>query len=746
MANWNLFRGNFAQTGVSADSGPSRGRIAWKTPLGRQWYSPPLVIDGRAYQACPSRLGRKLICIDVETGGVVWEAMGLRGAGEDELPDRIRLSSRIVRAGHSLFVRALNDDGIYEIAAEDGSCRRVIRGNGILDYRTHPAPIFAGGEQHLVFPLGTQAAAGASGSATGDRIWRDMACRRTDTGELLWTYRVGQYFGTPAITDDSICVGTADGYVSVLDLTAPSSTDTAIGTARPRRIRWEEKLPAAVNASPAVEDGRAFFGCEDGWLYCRTVADGAGLWSYAAGDPEPRAFINFSTPAFAEGMVFIGDARGRLHLVAKDTGTGRVLWQADDWIRARPAPIDGGVIVACIDGSVSRVDYRGSVVWRADLGPWHLTCDPVVSGDSVLVVGSDMVLSCLAADTGTLRWAETLVEYPEDWVAFDEFQSSPAVSDSRVFVGSPGHFMTAVDAASGSRLWRYETGGEIPADPICVDGRVYFGQQGGESGYFCARAADGSILWRQELGRVWAAANLHEGRLFIAGAGGTAYCLDPESGSIRWQFQASSDLYAAPPVFEDLVYFGSWDYWLYALHADTGRLAWRFDAETYLDSGAPAVRHGRLYLPTMGPRFYCLDARTGAILWTFAPQKCWTTNASPAVTEDRVVMTVFAEGGHPYEPYDIWTYCLDAFDGRVLWKYHAGGLNGPTVAGGRVYFGSTSRGDHRFYCLDLAGRGDGTTDCLFTVDLDFNVLESCTAIYGDRAYVYAEDGYLYAIE
>lgn len=78
--------------------------------------------------------------------------------------------------------------------------------------------------------------------------------------------------------------------------------------------------------------------------------------------------------------------------------------------------------------------------------------------------------------------------------------------------------------------------------------------------------------------------------------------------------------------------------------------------------------------------------------------------------------------------------------------YPAGGLNGPTIAKNKVCFGSTSRGDHTFYCLDLEGNGDGTTDCLFKTPLEFNVLESCTAIVGDCAYVYAEDGYVYAIE
>ena len=72
MADWNLFRGNSSQTGYTDDPGPSKGTIRWKIPLGRQWYSPPYVEDGKVYQACPGRKGRKILCVDLGTGETVW--------------------------------------------------------------------------------------------------------------------------------------------------------------------------------------------------------------------------------------------------------------------------------------------------------------------------------------------------------------------------------------------------------------------------------------------------------------------------------------------------------------------------------------------------------------------------------------------------------------------------------------------------------------------------------------------------
>ena len=48
--------------------------------------------------------------------------------------------------------------------------------------------------------------------------------------------------------------------------------------------------------------------------------------------------------------------------------------------------------------------------------------------------------------------------------------------------------------------------------------------------------------------------------------------------------------------------------------------------------------------------------------------------------------------------------------------------------------------------MDLKGNDDGTTRRVFRCERSYNVLESCSAVSGDLAFVYAEDGHFYAIE
>ena len=741
------FRSNPQHTAYTDDPGPSNGEITWKTPLGRQWYSPPLVRDDRVFVVSPGRKGRKLLAVDLSNGETVWESVGTREPAAGALPARMRLSSAIVDAGSSLYVRPLDHDTIYGIDPTDGSVADTIPDAGSLDYRTHQQPLIAGDDRWLLYPAGTGAGTGPSTGQIDPRIWHTLVCYDLERAETSWRFQIGQFFCAPVISGEFVYVGTAEGYVYALRLEPPAVEADGLGIASVARIAWSFKAGASVNGGIEVHGGTVFFGANDGVIYAVDAESGSERWRTHVGEPESHSFVQFSRPLVAHGVLYTGSAGAEL--LALDLATGNVLSRnpAADWVRARPAAADDAVVIASMDGTVACMDSADlSARWERTINRWHLTCDPVIAGDRLLVITSDMTLHCLRLDGGSTIWSRAIVEYPEDYVAFDEYQSSPTVADGTVYVGTPGHFIAAIDAVSGVERWKYEVGGEVPADPIVADGRVFCGQQGGEGRYFCLDASTGDVVWEQHLGRVWAGSNLVDGLLYVPGAEGVAWCLKADDGTIVWRRALSSDLYVAPLIWDDNVGFGSWDEWFYTFDRHTGELRWRFHAETFLDSSASLYFDESIYVPTMGPRFFCLDAATGAERWRYVPDPIWTTNASPAVSGDRLIVTVFLAGGMPWKPYTIHTRCLDRHTGEEIWSFPSGGLNGATIAGDRVYFASTARGDHGFYCVDLAGNGDGTTNQHFRVELGFTTLESCVAISGERAYVYAEDGYLYAID
>ena len=59
--------------------------------------------------------------------------------------------------------------------------------------------------------------------------------------------------------------------------------------------------------------------------------------------------------------------------------------------------------------------------------------------------------------------------------------SSPAVVDGVVYIGSGDEYVYALDAATGKQDWRFQTGGYVLSPPAVMDGVVYIGSSGGYS-------------------------------------------------------------------------------------------------------------------------------------------------------------------------------------------------------------------------------------------------------------------------
>jgi len=69
------------------------------------------------------------------------------------------------------------------------------------------------------------------------------------------------------------------------------------------------------------------------------------------------------------------------------------------------------------------------------------------------------------------------------------------------------------------------------------------------------------------------------GRVFVAAKDHHAlYCLDAASGKKQWDFSTGGRIDSPPTLFEDKVYFGSCDGWVYCLRAADGQLAWKYRA------------------------------------------------------------------------------------------------------------------------------------------------------------------------
>jgi outer membrane protein assembly factor BamB len=58
--------------------------------------------------------------------------------------------------------------------------------------------------------------------------------------------------------------------------------------------------------------------------------------------------------------------------------------------------------------------------------------------------------------------------------------SSPALSDTAVYVGSDDGRLYAIDIATGQELWNFPTGDRITSSPAYANGTVYVGSYDGK--------------------------------------------------------------------------------------------------------------------------------------------------------------------------------------------------------------------------------------------------------------------------
>ena len=98
-----------------------------------------------------------------------------------------------------------------------------------------------------------------------------------------------------------------------------------------------------------------------------------------------------------------------------------------------------------------------------------------------------------------------------------------------------------------------------------------------------------------------------DGNLFVGSAGGAIQNLDPETGCIRWRYQASgpvrSSILAARDGERYVLLFGDQSGWFYALDAVTGTLLWKKQVEAHDAArltGSPVVYQGIVFVPVAG--------------------------------------------------------------------------------------------------------------------------------------------------
>lgn len=320
---------------------------------------------------------------------------------------------------------------------------------------------------------------------------------------LAWKFKTGgRVISSPLVVGDLVFVGSTDGSLYAVN--------RADGTQR-----WKFDTRGPISSSPAFHDGIVYVASLDGLVYAVAAADGKVRWTFTTRGERrftapgihgaiprtermPDPFDVFtSSPAIANGVVYIGS--GDQHVYALDAATGALRWsfRTGDVVHASPAVANGAVIV----------------------GSW------------------DRNLYSLDAQTGRERWRYTT---GNDTVIYNQvgIASSAAVADGIIFVGGRDGRFHAVDERTGASRWVHNNnGGWTIASPAVRAGIVYFPTSDGTR-FKALDAATGNVKINLQNKAVSFSSPALVGNIALYGTSdGYLNAVDVTDGTVKARFQ-----------------------------------------------------------------------------------------------------------------------------------------------------------------------------------------------------------------
>ena len=223
---------------------------------------------------------------------------------------------------------------------------------------------------------------------------------------------------------------------------------------------------------------------------------------------------------------------------------------------------------------------------------------PVIAGDQIFVVLQSGIVAAHRVADGTEAWR---VELRTD--------QPVAVEGSRVFVAA-GEMIHALDAASGSVVWRAPSG-PVTAPLIAQSGWLVVASA---TGLTALRSEDGTKVWSRDTGPQRLRATIEGDNLYAPLDEGPLLALDLRTGAERWRRHLAGARFSEVLAFSDRVYVGSTNKQFYCFDADDGAWEWHSLLGAVL-RGRPAAEGTRLFVTSIDNTLRAYDRNSGALLW-----------------------------------------------------------------------------------------------------------------------------------
>jgi outer membrane protein assembly factor BamB len=249
--------------------------------------------------------------------------------------------------------------------------------------------------------------------------------------------------------------------------------------------------------------------------------------------------------------------------------------------------------------------------------------------------------------TGDVRWVKPVADAPTEFNRLNSrATSTPAIWNERVYAYFGSQGLVCVDRR-GKKLWArtdlpFESHyGAVSSPVICMDRVIIVSESaverstGAPSFVAAFDCAKGLLRWKQARphaknfggnNRTPLVLPRMNRKLILVWGGETMTAYDVSTGTVQWDYSLPraairGDLVASPVADDDQVYLPQIGeivaLRIDALGSDRDPLSWRRSIPG-LDCSSPLVTKNLIFAVTDRGMTYCLDAKTGAVLWNRA--------------------------------------------------------------------------------------------------------------------------------
>jgi outer membrane protein assembly factor BamB len=283
----------------------------------------------------------------------------------------------------------------------------------------------------------------------------ELTALNLENGAVYWKYKIDSPIGesSPAYSRGVVYIGDLGGW-----LHAVNATDG--------KKLWAFKAGNEIKSSPVVVGDRVLIGSYDQHLYCVSTRNGSLLWKL-----KTNGAVH-STPSVSGDLAFIAGCDELFRAVSISSGKQVFSVSSDAYTGASPAIRGTSAFYGTFDNEILMVDVSvRRVGWRYQHPerkfPFYSSA--AVTADRVVVGGRDKLIHGLSP-AGKSVWT---------FATRARVESSPAIADSRVFVGSNDGRFYVLNLNTGAKLWEFDAGAPLSASPAIARGRIVIGGQDG---------------------------------------------------------------------------------------------------------------------------------------------------------------------------------------------------------------------------------------------------------------------------